>query len=164
MTPPSWRALKGGGGVWMNTCESAAAACLGGSKGWSGERPRERETPRWTGIQRARPGSRERIRRGGDLARRQSRAGRPCAAVSAWLQLWATDAAEEGPGRGVWAGAKGGQEFINSCAGREAGGGGEFQRGLWVSPAPTPALPGSVSAPPPPSPPPRISVPSTPAP
>lgn len=133
----------------MNTCESAAAACLGGSKGWSGERPRERETPRWTGIQRARPGSRERIWRGGDLARRQSRAGRPCAAVSAWLQLWATDAAEEGQGRGVWAGAKGGQEFINSCAGREAGGGGEFQRGLWVSPAPTPALPGSVSAPPP---------------
>lgn len=59
----------------------------------------------------------------GDPARRQSRAGRPWAAVSAWLHLWATDGAEEGPGRGVWAGAKGGQEFINSCAGRAVGGG-----------------------------------------
>ena len=117
-----------------------------------GERPRERESPRWTEIQRARPGSREMIRRVGDPARRQSLAGRPWAPVSAWLQLWATVGAEEGPGRGVWAGAKGSQEFINSCAGRAAGGGGEFQRGLRVSPAPTPALPGSVSAPPPPSP------------
>lgn len=114
-----------------------------------GERPRKRESPRWTEIQRARPGSRERIRKVGDPARRQSLAGRPWAPVSAWLQLWATVGAEEGPGRGVWAGAKGGQEFINSCAGRAAGGGGEFQQGLRVSPAPTPALLGSVSAPPP---------------
>lgn len=82
-----------------------------------GERSRETErdtqSQRWTEIQRAR----QRYRETGDPARRPSRAGRPWARVSSWLCVWAPDGAEEDLGRGIWAGAKGGLEFVNSCAG-----------------------------------------------
>lgn len=115
------------------------------------ERSRERGRERYTTSETERGSESEAGRQA--EAQRGGRAGRE--AVGAGAPGWPGPPMGLGRGwEGAWAGAKGGLEFINSCAGGAAGG--EFQRGLQSPPhrcpersASVPRTPAQRSRPPP---------------